>query len=475
MDERDRRRREARLMGADLHLIGACGTFMGGVALLAAEQGARVEGSDRGCYPPMSGQLAAAGVRLREGYAAEGFAPDAKTHVVGNAISRGNPLLEAALDAGAECVSGPEWLAKNVLPGRRVVAVAGTHGKTTVSSMVAAILDRSGLSPGFLIGGVPPGFGVSARLGSGEPFVVEADEYDSAYFDKRPKFMHYRPQVAVLNNLEHDHADIYPDLDSVRLQFGYLLRTVPRGGTVVANADDREVAGVVRGGLHSGALTFGENGEGGLVRDGDCWRVRRGGEVGARALPACVRGEVYRKNALAAVAACLAMGIGIDEATGGLEGFEFPKRRLELALERGGAPVYDDFAHHPTAIRATLDALREIHPGRRIVALFDPQSNTMKSGRWRRELPDAFGDAAVVAIQHDGLSWQAQEALAPLGGRLRVGEGAEAACGLCLEEAGDGDVIVVLSNGDSARLLRLLEGAPGVDRPAAVAAEAAAG
>ena len=434
---------------------------MGGLALLAAEQGLKVEGSDKAFYPPMSGQLDSAGVDLVRGYSAEAYRPEVGTYVVGNAVSRGNPVLEAAMEAGADYVSGPDWLCRNVLRGRQVVAVAGTHGKTTVTSMVAWILDRAGMEPGFLIGGIPPGFGVSARLGKGSPFVVEADEYDTAFFDKRPKFMHYRPTVAVLNNLEFDHADIYPDLAALRLQFSYLLRTVPPNGTAVYNCGDEALSEIVGRDFRSKALSFGRKGEFELVKADGGWKVACRGSQSKRRLPEHIRGAIYRTNALAAITASVQTGIGLEEAIAGLEDFELPKRRIQFVAELNGCPVYDDFAHHPTAIASTLEVVRELHPDRKTVVLFDPQSNTMKLGHWNDRLADAFDDATVVVHQHDGLSWDARRVLAPLGNRMRIARDHAQMGKLCRELARNGEAIVVMSNADSSCILDRLLGRDG--------------
>lgn len=460
-------------MSADLHLIGVCGTYMGGLALVAKEIGLEVEGSDRAYYPPISGQLEAAGVRCHTGYDAGAPEREAAAYVVGNAISRGNPLLESVMREGRRYTSGPQWLSEQALPGREVVAVAGTHGKTTVTSMVAETLERAGLSPGFLVGGIPPGLGVSARLGTGRHFVVEADEYDTAFFDKRPKFMHCRPRIAVLNNLEFDHADIYPDIGAIRTQFGYFLRTVPDNGTVVANAEDPGVMEVVASCRAGNVVTFGAGGSVRLARRSGEWRVSADGAVSDAPVPPHVRGRAYRQDLLAAVAACLAAGVGVDESLGALASFRFPARRLEPVAEWDGHPVYDDFAHHPTAIAATLDAVRETHPGRPIVAVLDPRSNTMKSGRWNDRLAQAFGDAGVVAHQHAGLAWDAGEALAALGGRLRVADDPGRIPGLCRGLAGPGAVIVIMSNGDSRALRQAFS--PGAEPAPGPGARAAAG
>ncbi len=447
-------------MSADIHLVGVCGTFMAGVALLAEGKGAKVEGSDKAFYPPMSDQLGAAGIVCHSGYEAPSEGCRAGLYVIGNAISRGNPMLEALMRERRPFTSGPQWLFENVLSDRRVVAVSGTHGKTTVTSMVAFILDRTGHSPGFLVGGIPPAFGVSARLGEGAAFVVEADEYDTAFFDKRPKFLHYRPEVAVLNNLEFDHADIYPDMEALTVQFQRFLRTVPDNGTVVANAEDAFLLEKVVSQARSKVLTYGLGGDVSLAETGDgAWHVVVDGKRSSPSLPRHIKGRIYRMNALAAVSAALAFGVDLDQAVGALTDFRFPVRRMELIANWNGCPVYDDFAHHPTAISSTIEAVKEIEPGRRVIAVFDPRSNTMKSGHWNDSLSSAFGDATVVVHQHEGLAWKAASAMASLGDRLMVAETPAGILKHCIRLSDGKDVIVLMTNGDSKELRNMFAGA----------------
>jgi UDP-N-acetylmuramate: L-alanyl-gamma-D-glutamyl-meso-diaminopimelate ligase len=365
-----------------IHILGICGTFMGGLAALAREAGHRVTGCDANVYPPMSDQLRALDIELVEGFGADQLAYRPDQFVIGNVVTRGNPLLEALLDAGAFYTSGPQWLAEHALPHRHVLAVAGTHGKTTTTAMLAWILDRHGLSPGFLVGGVPGNFGVSARLGgSAAPFVIEADEYDTAFFDKRSKFVHYRPRTAVLNNLEYDHADIFPDLGAIETQFHHLVRTVPASGRVVVNARDEALQRVLARGCWSEVQRFGARKEepGGLRARGEphAFDVLRGSlKIGRVDWP--LLGEHNQLNALAAIAAAEHVGVAAEAAAKALGSFENVRRRLELRGEAAGVKVYDDFAHHPTAMRTTVNGLRRKVGLQRILAAFEPRSNTMK-------------------------------------------------------------------------------------------------
>ena len=414
-----------------LHILGICGTFMGGLAALAREAGHRVTGCDAEVYPPMSEQLRALGIELIEGYGAEQMALAPDVFVVGNAVKRGNPLMEAVLDAGVRYTSGPQWLADHVLQGRHVLAVAGTHGKTTTTAMLAWMLEQAGLQPGFLVGGVPLNFGVSARLGTGHCFVIEADEYDTALFDKRSKFVHYRPRTAVLNNLEHDHADIFPDLAAIETQFHHLVRTVPASGRLVVNARDKALQRVLARGCWSEVLRFGTKREepGGLCARGEpqAFDVLRGslklGHVAWELL-----GEHNQLNALAAIGAAEHVGVAPEAAAAALATFRNVRRRLELrgsvAVPGGEVKVYDDFAHHPTALRVTVGGLRrrveknESAPGaprERILAVFEPRSNTMKLGSMKAQLPWALEEADLVFGLQGDYGWSVSEALAPLG------------------------------------------------------------
>jgi UDP-N-acetylmuramate: L-alanyl-gamma-D-glutamyl-meso-diaminopimelate ligase len=436
-----------------LHILGICGTFMGGLAVLAREAGHRVTGCDAGVYPPMSDQLRAQGIELIEGWGVDQLALKPDLFVVGNVVSRGNPLIEAILDAGLPYSSGPQWLADHVLQGRHVLAVAGTHGKTTTTSMLAWILEAGGKAPGFLVGGVPQNFGISARLGSGPAFVIEADEYDTAFFDKRSKFVHYRPRTAVLNNLEFDHADIFADLAAIETQFHHLLRTVPASGRVVVNAREEALTRVLERGCWSEIARFGVRG------DTPGWRARgephafdvlkSGVKVGRVEWP--LLGEHNQLNALAAIAAAEHVGIAPAAAAAALGRFENVKRRLELRGEAGGVKVYDDFAHHPTAIRTTLDGLRRrlgpLGDGPRILAVFEPRSNTMKLGSMKAQLPWALEEADLAFCHSGGLGWDAAEALAPLGERAAVSDSIDALVRRVAQAARPGDHVLCMSNG----------------------------
>ncbi len=451
-----------------IHILGICGTFMGGLAALAREAGHRVTGCDAGVYPPMSDQLRALGIELIEGYGAEQMALTPDMFVVGNVVSRARladgspkfPLMEAILNAGAPYTSGPQWLSEHVLTGRHVLAVAGTHGKTTTTSMLAWILEHAGMTPGFLVGGVPLDFGVSARLGaSARPgdgsaplFVIEADEFDTAFFDKRSKFVHYRPRTAVLNNLEFDHADIFDDLPAIERQFHHLVRTMPSEGCVVVNGLEESLARVLHAGCWSEVRSFGSavsdwtaDGEPGafdvLLRGQRVGRVEWG-----------LSGMHNQLNALAAIAAANHVGVAPDLAAQALHSFHNVRRRMEIRGVVRGITVYDDFAHHPTAIRTTLDGLRrQIGPDARILAAFEPRSNTMKLGAMKAQLPWAL-EAADLAFCHTaGLDWDAAQALAPAAGAdgLRASTAADIDSLLAqlLEAAKPGDHIVCMSNG----------------------------
>ncbi len=452
-----------------LHILGICGSFMGGLAALAREAGHRVTGCDAGVYPPMSDQLRAQGIELIEGWGADQLALKPDLFVIGNVVSRGNALMEAILDAGAPYTSGPQWLSEHVLPGRHVLAVAGTHGKTTTTSMLAWILEAAGRQPGFLVGGVPQNFGISARLGAGSPsapFVIEADEYDTAFFDKRSKFVHYRPRTAVLNNLEFDHADIFADLAAIETQFHHLLRTVPASGRVVVNAREDSLSRVLERGCWSDVVRFGVRG------DVPGWRARgephafdvlkSGVKVGRVEWP--LLGEHNQLNALAAIAAAEHAGVAPGEAAQALARFENVKRRLELRGEVAGVKVYDDFAHHPTAIRTTIDGLRRrVGPqgeGPRILAVFEPRSNTMKLGTMKAQLPWALEEADLAFCHSGGLDWDAHEALATLGERAVVADTIDTLVRRVVQAARPGDHVLCMSNGGfggiHARLLAAL-------------------
>ena len=442
-----------------IHILGICGTFMGGLAALAREAGHRVTGCDANVYPPMSDQLRALDIELIEGYGADQLALQPDLFVIGNVVTRGNPLMEAVLEAGAAYTSGPQWLAEHVLQGRHVLAVAGTHGKTTTTAMLAWILDQAGLEPGFLVGGVPLNFGVSARLGDAEagrragmgaPFVIEADEYDTAFFDKRSKFVHYRPRTAILNNLEFDHADIFPDLAAIETQFHHLVRTVPAGGRLVVNARDEALQRVLERGCWSEVQRFGSRKE-----EPGAWRSRgepqafdvlRGALKIAR-VEWPLLGEHNQLNALAAIAAAEHLGVAPEQSAAALARFENVKRRLELRGEVGGVKVYDDFAHHPTAMRTTVNGLRRKVGGARILAAFEPRSNTMKLGTMKAQLPWALEEADLSFCHQGNLGWDSREALAPMGKQAVVCDTIDALVAAVVKAARPGDHVLCMSNG----------------------------
>jgi UDP-N-acetylmuramate: L-alanyl-gamma-D-glutamyl-meso-diaminopimelate ligase len=445
---------------ARLHILGIGGTFMGGLAALARELGHAVEGSDQSIYPPMSTQLEALGIALKSGYRAEHLVPAPELVIVGNALSRGNPAIEHLLDAGLRYVSGPQWLGESVLPRRRVLAVAGTHGKTTTSSLVAWILEHAGRAPGFLVGGVPENFGISARLGAGTEFVVEADEYDTAFFDKRSKFVHYRPEVAILNNLEYDHADIFPDVAAIQRQFHHLVRIVPGRGRLVVNAEDARLAEVLAMGcwtlVERFAIDAGADAEwrAALLRaDGSRFVVSRDGRrLGEVEWPLLGRHNVM--NALAAIAAVHACGVEPAQALAALPHFASAKRRLERLAESGGIAVYDDFAHHPTAIATTLAGLRARVGTARIVVALEPRSNSMRLGAHAEQLAPSLRDADVALLLHrPDLPWDAARVLAALGARGRSAASVDALLDELAREVRAGDHVVFMSNGG-------FEGAP---------------
>lgn len=434
-----------------LHIPGICGTFMGGLALLARALGHEVEGSDQAVYPPMSDQLAAAGIRLHEGYDAACLDPPPDQVIVGNALSRGNPAVEYLLDSRLPHISGPAWLAEHVLRNRHVIAISGTHGKTTTASMLAWLLAEAGLEPGFLIGGVPADFGVSARLGQGRVFVIEADEYDSAFFDKRSKFIHYRPDTLVINNLEFDHADIFRDMEDIRRQFNHLIRTVSGRGLILARAADPEIDTVLGRGCWTPVQRFGID-EGDwqahiLDAAGCHFEVLRAGHSECT-IAWNLLGRHNVENGLAALAAAAAAGVQPRQAAAALASFRGVKRRLERLAEIGGITVYDDFAHHPTAIRSTLDGLRARVGGQRILAVLEPRSNTMRLGVHNNDLAAALASADRVWLyQPPDLGWDPHAALAPLAERSEIHTSVEAIVEALAGAARPGDHILIMSNG----------------------------
>ena len=442
---------------------------MGGLAALAREAGHKVTGCDAGVYPPMSDQLRALGIELIEGFGADQLALQPDMFVVGNVVSRarladGNPkfpLMEAILDAGLPYTSGPQWLAEHVLQGRHVLAVAGTHGKTTTTSMLTWILESAGLQPGFLIGGVPLNFGISARLGADQRpvpgpgtqaqrplFVIEADEYDTAFFDKRSKFVHYRPRTAVLNNLEFDHADIFPDLAAIERQFQHLLRTVPAAGRVVSNGLEEALARVLHQGCWSQVRSFGS-----AVSDftaqgpHHAFAVLHAGQVVGQ-VQWGLSGEHNQLNALAAIAAAEHVGVPPATACAALADFQNVRRRMELRGTVAGIALYDDFAHHPTAIRTTLDGLRQqIGQQKRILAVFEPRSNTMKLGTMKAQLPWALKEADLAFCHTAGLDWDAAQALEPLGAAGLTADNIATLVQQVMAAVQPNDTIVCMSNG----------------------------
>ena len=438
-----------------IYILGICGTFMAGIALLARQMGHQVLGSDAGVYPPMSDQLAAAGIELRDGYSAENLDLDADLYIIGNALSRGNEQVEIILERGLDYISGPQWLSAQLLRQRWVLAVAGTHGKTTTSSMLAWILDRAGLEPGFLIGGLARNFGISARLGNAPFFVIEADEYDTAFFDKRSKFLHYHPRTLVLNNLEFDHADIFDDLGAIQRQFHHLMRILPRNGLAIIRAGDPHLEAVIEMGCWSPRQYFGDS-EGcdlqllddGRLLDRDSGRIHR--------LELSLPGDFNRLNAAAALLAARHAGVPLELGIEALRDFQGVKRRQELIAEVRGIRLYEDFAHHPTAIAETLAALRAEGEGR-LFAVFEPRSNTMKRGVHRDRLGAAFAAADQAWIYNPGtLDWSLEAVCAERPQQLHVFNDLQRIVTRLLAEARPGDQIVIMSNGGFGGLPRRL-------------------
>lgn len=438
---------------------------MGGIAALARELGHEVEGSDQNVYPPMSTQLQALGIALASGYSPSNISEAVDEVVIGNALSRGNAAVEHVLDAGMRYTSGAQWLSEQVLRGRETLAVAGTHGKTTTTSLLAFLLDAAGRDPGFLVGGVPENFGVSARVGSGAEFVVEADEYDTAFFDKRSKFVHYRPTVAVLNNLEYDHADIFPDLAAIQRQFHHLLRIVPGRGRLIVNGEDAALAEVLAMGCWTPVERFGIVDASGaperatpggvaldwsahlLKADGSRFAVaHRGVALGVAEWPLLGRHNVM--NALAALAAAAAVGCDAKALLPVFAGFASAKRRLEMLGVARGVTVYDDFAHHPTAIRTTLEGLRAKVGGARVIAALEPRSNSMRLGAHADALAPSLDAAdATVFLHRPNLPWDAAKVVAAVRGKASTAPNVEAMLAALAAEAREGDHVVFMSNG----------------------------
>ena len=440
-----------------LHILGIAGTFMGGVAALARELGHDVEGSDQAVYPPMSTQLEQLGIALKQGYSPDNISADCDEVMIGNALSRGNAAVEAVLDAGRKYTSGAEWLREQVLPSRDVLAVAGTHGKTTTTTILSYLLDRAGRDPGFLIGGVAEDFGVSARIGTGREFVVEADEYDTAFFDKRSKFVHYRPLVAILNNLEYDHADIFPDVAAIQRQFHHLVRTVPRRGRLIVNGHDERLRDVLamgcwtpveRFGLHDGMSDAAFEWSARKLReDGSAFAVvHQGQELGIVEWP--LLGDHNVLNGLAALAACNAVGVDVAAVIPALANFSSVKRRLEVIGAHAGITLYDDFAHHPTAIRTTLAGLRAKVGDARIVVAMEPRSNSMRLGAHAEALAPSLDIAdAVVFLARPELPWDAERVIAAIRGDAQAVADADALVARLRALARAGDHVVFMSNG----------------------------
>ncbi|MDE2118267.1 MAG: UDP-N-acetylmuramate:L-alanyl-gamma-D-glutamyl-meso-diaminopimelate ligase [Betaproteobacteria bacterium] len=426
-----------------IHILGICGTFMGGIAVLAKQAGYRVTGCDANVYPPMSIQLEAQGIELIEGFGPEQLELQPDVFVIGNVVSRGNPLMEEILNRGLPYTSGPQWLADTLLRDKWVLGVAGTHGKTTTSSMLAWILEYAELNPGFLVGGVPQNFGISARLTESLFFVIEADEYDTAFFDKRSKFVHYRPRTAILNNLEFDHADIFTDLAAIETQFHHLVRTVPGNGLIVCNGREESLRRVLKRGCWTPVELFGCGQGWGIDTDN---RVTLHDELQGT-LQWDLLGEHNRMNALAALAAARHAGVPVAQGLAALAEFKNVKRRMEVRGMVNGITVYDDFAHHPTAIDTTIAGLRRKVGSARILAVLEPRSNTMKLGVMKDALPGSLKDADLVFCYGANLGWDAAAALAPLGSKAVVDDDLGALIEKIAAAARPSDHILVMSNG----------------------------
>lgn len=443
-------------MQKHIHILGICGTFMGGIAAIAKQAGYKVTGCDANVYPPMSTQLEEQGIELISGFDAAQIDLKPDVFVIGNVVSRGNPLMEAILDQGLPYISGPQWLGENVLRDKWVLAVAGTHGKTTTSSMLAWLLEDAGLNPGFLIGGVPNNFGISARLTDDPFFVIEADEYDTAFFDKRSKFVHYRPRTAILNNLEFDHADIFADLPAIQTQFHHLVRTIPHNGLIVSNAHEAALDETLAKGAWTPIARFGDanvaaDWQIAQVGDDDSFDVLFEGQLQGR-VQWDVTGAHNRLNALAAIAAARHVGVEPKTAIDSLSRYLMPKRRMEIKGVVNGITVYDDFAHHPTAITTTVAGLRKRVGSARILAVLEPRSNTMKLGVMKAQLPDSLRDADLVfgygaTEGSSALGWDLAESLSPLGDKARAFNDLGELVHAVKAQAQAGDHILVMSNG----------------------------
>ena len=419
---------------------------MGGIAVIAREAGHKVTGCDAAVYPPMSEQLKSLGIDLIEGYSSEQIALNPDLYVIGNVVTRGNPLMEEILNRNLSYTSGPQWLSENILRNKWVLAVAGTHGKTTTSSMLAWILDFAGMEPGFLIGGIPQNFGLSARLGKSSFFVIEADEYDTAFFDKRSKFVHFHPRTAILNNLEFDHADIFSDMTAIEQQFHYLVRTVPGNGVIVSNGREESLERVLRKGCWTAVERIG------VTRGWQAEPVADGSAISFQGEPQGILnwnllGEHNRMNALAAIAAARHAGVPATVALEALRQFKNVKRRMEVRGEVREITVYDDFAHHPTAIRTTLEGLRDKVNGARIIAVLEPRSNTMKMGVWKEGLAPSLAGFNLVFCYSANTGWDVKSALAPLGSKALIHDDLDALVTAIVLSARRGDHILIMSNG----------------------------
>lgn len=430
-----------------IHILGICGTFMGGIAAIAREAGHKVSGCDAGVYPPMSTQLELQGIELIEGFSPDQIRLNPDLFVIGNVVTRGNPLMEEILNRNLLYISGPQWLSENILRDKWVLAVAGTHGKTTTSSMLAWILDYAGLEPGFLIGGIPRNFGLSARLGSSPFFVIEADEYDTAFFDKRSKFVHFRPRTAVLNNLEFDHADIFANLAAIEQQFHHFVRLIPGNGLIITNGREEGLERVLAKGCWTQVERIGIDAgwQANTMTNGEtdiCFMGKSQGLLGWELL-----GEHNRMNALSALAAARHAGVPMNIAIAALTQFKNVKRRMEVRGVINDITVYDDFAHHPTAIRATLQGLRDKINGARIVAVLEFRSNTMKMGIWKDSLANSLTAADVVFCYATNLDWNVKEALDSIGGRAAIHDNLEQLIAAIATVVHPGDHILIMSNG----------------------------
>lgn len=452
-----------------IHILGICGTFMGGIAVLAKQAGHQVSGSDANVYPPMSTQLLAQGIVLHEGYKPEHLEPAPDCVVIGNALSRGNPAVEYVLNQRIPYLSGPEWLSRYILPSRWVLAVAGTHGKTTTSSMLAWILETAGLNPGFLIGGIPQNFELSARLGELPYFVVEADEYDTAFFDKRSKFVHYQAKTAILNNLEFDHADIFANIDAIKTQFHHLVRTIPGNGLIVANRHDKNITDVLAMGCWSACEYFAEPGAWqAKVIAHDTFEVHHN-QVPQAIVTWNLTGEHNINNALAAIVAASHVGVTVVQACAALCQFQGVKRRMELRATINNIKIYDDFAHHPTAIATTLKGLRSKINNQRLIAILEPRSNTMQMGVHESHLAASLMQAdEVLLYQPKTIKWSLSPITQQLGPHAKVFQDTQRLLDHLKQITQAGDHIVIMSNGSfdnlHPRLIAQLEAQYAVSR-----------